>query len=364
VGRFRHLLPGRSAARCLVRARRLLAAGSLEEAQHLVESGLQHHPGSTQLRELYLTLRRVITRARQQELKLAVVHRKEPAAYAELIGLYGELSMPEEARRTAEAYADAHPQDAHAHLLLGAIELGAYLERLDSRSGYAAHRHLQRAVELDPDALKAWILLTQLFWCVGAPRRLHVARKHLERIAGEQDDVQRVLEATAADADEDAPLQHEGLLEGIEVSRRLEHDPAEWPLFSAHSSEARVQSDRALRAVREALRAEVAEEIVVLRSNGTVLAHGSTERGIVEDESGLAHVVHALSRTLLHQVGELDLGALRRCSVDGPFGTLVVGRHHGELVAARRARPIESHRLWERLAMALDTASVAVEREA
>lgn len=363
MGRLRNFLPGRSATRAHARAHRLLTAGSLVEAEAVASRGLRDHPGSTRLRELYLVIRRVQTRARQQELRSAVVHRKDPDAYAELVDLYVDLGLHEEARRTAQGYAEAHPDDARAHRLLGRIELETYLATLDSRSGYDAHGHLVRAAELAPEDLRTWMLMARMYWCVGARSRLRQAREKLAELAGEQDDVQRVLEATAADVEEPGREAHEGLLERLEIAGRLAHDPESWPLFRDTHVAAQVQGERAHRAVTSALKQGVAEEIAVLRANGTILAHGSKEAGLTDDVTGLARAVQTLARTLTHRVGELDMGGLKRCTVEGPFGVVLMGRHHDELVAAHRSRPMEPLRLWERLSVALDRASVAVEAE-
>ncbi len=366
MGRLRNLLIGSSAARCHARAQRLLTAGSIAEAEAVAARGLRLHPGSTRLRELWLTIRRVATRTRQQDLRRAVVHKKDPDAFAELVDLYTDLAMPEEARRTAGGYAEAHPNDARAHRLLGQLELDAYLSSLDSRSGYDSYEHLQRAATLAPGDLRTWMLLTRLTWCVGARSKLRVARERLAELAGDQQDVQRVLEAIAADAEatEERARARDTLLEHIEVTGTLAHAPEEWPLFRDARVTARVQSERAERAVRQSLKAGVADEIAVLRPNGTILAHGSAHEGMSEGEVGLARAVQALARTLTHRIRELDLGSLRRCTVEGPFGLVVMGRHHDELVAARRAHPIEPLRLWERLGASLDSASVAVEADA
>ncbi|MGE0191327.1 MAG: tetratricopeptide repeat protein [Planctomycetota bacterium] len=363
MGRLRDIFPGRSATRAHARAHRLLTAGSLAEAEAVASRGLKDHPGSTRLRELYLVIRRVATRTRQQDLRSAVVHRKDPDAFAELVELYADLGLHEEARRTAHGYAEAHPDDARAHRQLGQIELETYLATLDSRSGYEAHGHLVRAAELASGDLRTWLCLARLYWCVGARSRLRHAREKLEELAGEQDDVRRVLEATAADVEDTSHDAHEGLLERLEIAGRLAHDPEAWPLFRDTHVAAQVQGERAHRAVTSALKQGVAEEIAVLRANGTLLAHGSKEHGLTDDTTGLARAVQTLARTLTHRVGELDMGGLKRCTVEGPFGIVLMGRHHDELVAAYRPRPMEPLRLWERLAVALDRASVAVEAE-
>jgi hypothetical protein len=56
----------------------------------------------------------------------------------------------------------------------------------------------------------------------------------------------------------------------------------------------------------------------------------------------------------VRQVRELDLGALKRCTVQGPFGTILVGEVGGVVAAVKHRPGQEPHRVWERLCVALE----------
>ena len=64
-----------------------------------------------------------------------------------------------------------------------------------------------------------------------------------------------------------------------------------------------------------------------------------------------------VARTISQQAREFDLGAFKRCSIEGKFGMLIVGRASNVIVGAHRPRTGEPLRLWERLSVTLDGAS-------
>ena len=356
MGRLRDMLPGRSAASSVARARRQLATGAIDDAVRTAERGLAAHPGASQLREILLTARRVKAKSKIQRLRLDVVRDNDPAAYAELTALYESLEMSEQARQTAVAFTEHHPDHPRAHRALGEMALATFVRSIDSRAGYEAHKHLRRAIELEPEGLKTWLLLGELYFCVDEAARLAEVAQHLEALGGGQEEVEQVLEAIEPLADASADTGYEGMLERIEVEGHLPRDPSAWPLRTARNDGAGLAEHSAKRAVRRAIKQRLAREILVLRSNGSRLAHGSDAEQDIDEDRGLARIMRSLSRTLLHQVREFDLGDFRRCAVEGPFGQIVVGRHDEELVAAHHERMVEPDRLWIRVASALDEA--------
>lgn len=364
MGRLTDIFAGKSVTAYVARGRQRLAAGEYEEAARIIEHGLKRFPGAQSLREVQLLVRRATARAGMQNLKMRSVRDKDPEAFEKLIALYREVEMPEEARRTAADYVAAYSDRAEPHLLLGEMHMDAFFEHLQARDGHKALKNLSKAAHLDTSAYRARLLLAELYFCVAARRSLAGTLQALDRFAEESEDVQMVLDAMADVADANAAERADGLFERIEVDGCLPHDPGEWPLRTARNRETELEEALAQKAVLRVLKKHSAEEIVVLRSNGTLLAHGTPEGGLIseapdaedEDQDGLVRVARSVARTVTQQAREFDLGAFRRCSIQGPFGQIVVGRTGNTIASAHHRLALEPLRLWERLALALEGA--------
>ena len=366
------IFAGRSISAYVKRARQRLAMGDFDEANRLVVKGLEKFPGSQMLRETQLTIRRAQARMGMQELKARIVRDKDPVAYEQLIQLYREVVMRQEARRTAEAYAHAYPDRDTPHLLLGEMDLEAFFQDLQARDAHSAHDHLLRAARLNTEAIKPRLLLAELYFCVDARRSLAIVAHALKRVAPEDETVQEVMDAVADVADRDAEEKLDGLFERIEVESKLAREPSAWPLRNRRNREAQLEEQRARKAAMRVVMQETAAEVVVLRRNGTLLAHvdkdskellsedEETATPVRDDEDGLVHVVRTVSRTISKQVREFDLGAFKRCSVQGDFGLIVIGRVGNVLAGARRTFGVEPLRLWERVTVNLEDASRAL----
>jgi hypothetical protein len=372
VARLGDLFAGRSLEAVLKRARHRLATGDFDEATRVVLIGLERYPEAETLRELHLTIRRVQARSGMQELKRKIAHEHDPLAYEQLITLYQEVDMFDEARRTAHEYVEAHADRDTPHLILGETYLELFFEELKARYAHTAHDHLLRAARLNPDALKPRLLLAELYYCVGANRALSVVGRALERVDPDDDVILPILQTIVAVADPDANESMDGLFSQIEADGQLARDMTTWPLRNRRNREAQIREERTHKAVAKLVRDRVADEVLVLRRNGVpvVLAsvdgaedsglsrrpvHVATEDEI--DDAGLTDVVRTVAHTISQQAREFDLGAFRRCVIEGPFGLVVVGRVSNVILGAHRRRVGEPHRLWERLSVSIDGVS-------
>ena len=99
-----------------------------------------------------------------------------------------------------------------------------------------------------------------------------------------------------------------------------------------------------------------------MRRSGVTITHVGGDaattpppaEGEAPAEHGLPGLAAAVARGLGRQVRELDLGAFRRCTIEGPFGVLIVGEVAGVVAAVRHRPGHEPHRVWERLTVALE----------
>jgi hypothetical protein len=358
------LFGGSSLDALVARARQKLASSDFDEAHRLVARGLERFPDAQALRETRLTIRRAQARAGMQSLKDQIQRDDDPVAHEQLIALYQEVDMPAEARRAAQAYAQAHPDRDTPHLLLGEMLLQSYFEDMQARDAHPAQEHLLRAARLNAEALKPRLLLAELYFCCGADQALAVVAGALERIAPDDDTIKPVLEACRAVPRPEGKESVEALFARVEVEGALVREPTAWPLRTRRNRDQRVKDERMQVAVRRVVGRGEAEEVAIVRRNGALIAHAGGEGTETLDptaedrvpEKGLPAVAAGVARTVARQVREFDLGAFKRCTIQGPFGIVVVGEVGGVLAAARHRAAVEPLRLWERLTVALEGA--------
>ena len=172
MGSIANLFGGGTVSAFVERARKKLAAGKLEEAAKVVERGLERFPTSGSLLDLRLSLKRARAHKQMRRLEQRIEATRDALAFEELIKLYRELELPDEARRKAAEYCEAHPNRDTPHMVLGEMDLATFLEELSARHGYSAHGHLMQAANLNAMALQPRLLLAELYFCIGADRSL------------------------------------------------------------------------------------------------------------------------------------------------------------------------------------------------
>lgn len=362
MGLFSDIFAGRSLEAVLGRVRQKLASADLEEASRLVEKGLETYPGAEPLRELRAVVRRAQGSAGLSSLKEQVARDEDPLAFEQLIAHYASTNMPAEARQAADAYAKAHPDRDTPHMLLGEMLLQSFFEDLQSRDAQAAREHLVRAARLNSQALKPRLLLAELYFCCGADCALGTVADALARIDPDDDVIKPVIEAARAVRKDDGRESLEALFAQVEVDGVLKREPTAWPLRTRRNRDQRVKEERAHAAARRLVERAEAEEVVIVRRTGALVAHSGGEAGHwtseegteVLPDQGIPGIASAVARSLGRQVRELDLGAFKRCTIEGPFGVVIVGEAAGVVAAVKSKPGHEPHRVWERLTVALE----------
>ncbi|MDA1196314.1 MAG: hypothetical protein O2894_14185 [Planctomycetota bacterium] len=356
---------GRTVATFVDRARKKLALGKLEDAARIVEQGLAQFPGSGSLLDLRLSLRRARANKTMRRLEARIDATRDAFAYEELIKLYRELELPDEARRRAEGYCEAHPQRDTPHLVLGEMDLHAFLDEFSARHGYSAHGHLVQAANLNALALQPRLLLAELYFCIGADRSLAAVLAALRSMAPNTEEMQAALALMERVANPDAEERFDGLFERIEVGGELVRDPQDWPLTTRRASRSQVNEERAQPLVQRLLSQGAMEEVVVLRRDGTVMTHATAGASAPEAAgtlikpaaaaAGFIEVVRTVGRKVFPQAREFDMGKFKRCTIRGDFGNVVVGRVGNVMVGVRGPQSTDPTRMWDALAMRLES---------
>jgi hypothetical protein len=356
VGFVDTVFGGRSLEALLERARKRLAAGKFDEALKAVEVGLAKYPGAAALRETGHAVRRAQARAGMQGLKERIERDGDPAAFDELIALYREFGMADEATRLADEYAQEHPELEAPHVLRGEAALNAFFSDLRLRDGRQALERLLKAGQVKPDSVKPRLLLAELYFTIGADRALLGQVAAIGRLAKDDEIVQPLLQALREQAKPAAAENVDALLSKVEVTGALARDPAAWPGGSRRGGASERDAQRTASGLERLVKRGDALEAVAIDRSGEVVSRApAVEEDATEGAATLlSGVARSVARTVKSQAQELDLGSFRRCVVEGPFGVLLVGDAGGTLVAARGTKGAEPDRLWERMALAVD----------
>jgi hypothetical protein len=375
------LFGGRSVTALVERGRQKLANGRLEDAARIVEGGLERYPSSSGLLDLRLSIRRARAHKTMRRLEQRIEMNGDPIAYEELIRLYQELELPDEARRMAETFVDEHPQRDAPHLILGEMLLQLFLDDLQARHGHRSHEHLLQAANLNGLAVSPRLLLAEFYFCIDARKSLAMMRESLERMAAETGAMEAAFAVMDGVADANAEERLDGLLERIEADGRLRRDPTDWPLSNRQGVSSELNEQAADDVVRKLIAKEEVDEVVLLRRDGSVATHASplgmhgdvranaaeseddetagTLLGApvahAEPEGGFVDVVRTVSGKVFPQAREFDMGKLSRCIIRSRQGNVVVGKVGNVTVGARGAAAREPERMWERLAHALES---------
>ncbi len=385
---------GRSVGALVDRARQKLASGKLDDAARVVERGLQRFPEASGLLDLRLSIRRARGHKMMRRLEARIESNADPIAYEELVKLYQELELPEEARRKAEHYVEAHPTRDTPHLLLGEMLLELFLDELQARHGHRAHDHLLRAANLNGMALQPRLLLAELYFCIDARGSLASMYETLQRMAPETSAMEAAFAVMEEVADANAEERVDGLFERMEFEGQLARDPLDWPLSQRRAGRTELKEDAADDVVSLMIAEGTVDEVVLLRRDGSVVVHATTGNGAapkapppVEPEnpgtepaydemagtllgapraataapaaaapdSGFVDVVRTISAKVFPQAREFDMGKFRRCTIRSRHGNVMVGKIGNVMVGARAPSSSEPTRTWERLASALES---------
>ena len=154
---------------CIREAERLVAGGRLEEALKIAENGLRTFPTAGRLRNVVRFIQQEGALHTITQLKEALTERREEGAYAELALLYLDLHKIDNALETAQTYVEDYPESYEPQELLAQVQLTRYFAEQFARDGWAAIEALEKALELNPDSLRAHRLFATFYFAIGPP---------------------------------------------------------------------------------------------------------------------------------------------------------------------------------------------------
>ena len=343
----------------IAEAERLVAAGRHEEALQVAERGLKRFPSAGRLRSVIQYIRKVGANKRLAQLKQILDERKDERAYRELASLHLDLGNRANAYEVASAYVKEFPDAPEAHVQLAKVYLARYFAELFARDAWSAIESLDRALELNPETIRAHVLRGMLYYAIGAPRHCSNELNEVMRLDAANTRIAEfrssVLESAGPEGEEDI----EYLLDYAEDQHDIPNNPGDYPGGSRFAVEHRggALSPKLFAAAAAGIGRRLRiEQLAAVGSNGRALAVAGENR---EDFVRLACRLDAVSRRAGRH---MNFGTMRRFMVEGKFGRIVLVPAGNCAVAARAPRSVSTDRIAEGLDMVI-TASRAEEPE-
>lgn len=317
-------------------AEHVAATGDVAEAVSILDEGLRIFPDSERLQDLSRSLRR---RRRKPEIEgLLAAEKKSPAPeiFGRLAEIYRSLADDDAALEVCRRCMEKFPDDENPYLVTGKIRLARFYRNLTARDGEVAAENLERVVSLNPQNLKARVLLAEFYAAVGHGV---AALPHLQAIlhAGPPDErfavlVDEIASRGKSDAERSYTLSDR--LREVALSGRLPYVPRsgletfDRPASAAMPSSTDIESDFADE-VRQA---------------------GATRGSLLTDwphpaagADPFARMVSEVLTAAQSSLREMDLGDVCHAKLTGDFGHIVVARVGSGAAAAQcsPAGPVE-----------------------
>jgi len=336
-------------------AERLVASGRHEEAMHVAQQGLARFPAAARLRGVIRYVRRAAAKQRLTELKRALEMRKDERAYKDLITLYLDLGDKDQALEVAMAHVEEFPDAADAYVMLGEVFLTRYFGELFARDAWAAVERFERAIELNPESLRARSLLAMLYYAIGAPRASAIEIGKLLEIDSSNTGMAEFKEALLAAAGPEGEEDIEFLLDYAEDHQEVPNNPGDFPGGKRYSVESQggALSPKLFAAAAQGIGRRLRiEQLAAIGSNGRPLAvAGENKESFVKTACRFDEAARRAGR-------HMNFGTMRRFMVEGKFGRIVLVPAGNCAVAARAPRSVSTARIAEGLEMVV-TASRA-----
>lgn len=297
--------------------------GNSQRAMAVAEEGLALFPGAEELLKLRAFARRALLRQRIEELRTRLVRSPSASLYRELAGAYLEMGDMGAVQGTCDECIRRFPDDAGAHLVLAQARLTVFYRDLVSREGMAAVAGLERALDLEPELLRARQLLAELCYRVGATDEAVRHLRHLRDSGCADDEALSLLQRAAERPTLEGDLTT--LLQRVEQNGMLANAP---PTQRPQPQ----RPEEGISRIRDAL-AQLTDRDGV-RKAAYIKGTRALVKGEIRDgRDPFLKVVRVAARAAQRFARRMDIGNFSKGVFDGGFGHICVCSY-GEVVAA------------------------------
>ncbi len=339
-------------------AERNVAHGEIEEALAVAERGLAMFPDSERLHQIRIFAKKKSLAGRIRTLRLDMERRPSPFVYTSLAEIHRELGNADQALEIATECAEMFPQNDRPYLVQGEIRLERFLEHQVAKDAVQAELALQRVVRINPQNVKAHVLLAELYHLVGA---LPACRRHLREVVENSPsarDVRAFLRQFGPTVEDPGPddVTEEMLIslaERVEESGVFAGPPEAFPGLVTHNNAARRRSTMRVDVAGLATAMSVFAQTPGVRNSmlidgdGQIIVQHADASGVTPD--AFLDLVRHVRSTSDDASRRMDTGVLVRAEIEGPDTSLTVVRLRQYTIATLFSDPLRTDRVWEML---------------
>jgi len=323
----------------------------------VAENGLRRFPTAQRLRAVIQYVRRAGANKRLSQLRQMLDEGKDERAYRELVSLHLDLGNKQSGFEVATRYVEEFPDAAEAYVHLGEVYLSRYFGELFARDAWSAVENFDRALQLNPETIRAHVMLGLLYYAVGAPRYSANELSEVLRLDPTNTRVaefrEQLLEVAGAEGEEDV----EYLLDYAEDHHEIPNDPGDFPggrRFRMASRGGQLSPKLFAAAAAGIGKRLRIEQLAAVGTGGRPLAVAG------ENKESFVRLACRLDAASRRAGRHMNFGTMRRFMVEGRFGRIILVPAGNCAVAARAPRSVSTERVAEGLEMVV-TASRADE---
>ncbi len=306
-------------------ARAFATGGDLDEAERILEEGLDLFPRTSELERLRRLVKSQQLSDRTREVRRRLEFHPTPALFHELVELQLQCNDPAAAEVTVADWRRLFPADAGVELASIKIALRRFYSERAAADGRAAYAGLERLLQRDPGHARALRLLAELCSRIGALSQAADALTRLSQIVPDDPGVARwreTIEMGLAKNDR-ARVDLSRALRDVEETGQFPDPVAPDDDPEKIAEKKRRAAPRALDAARPAF-ARLAKcdgvRLVVLVRGSAALVRGARP-GTAE---AIARAARAISVSAKRTTRRLGLGAFVEVVAETDDGVLVL----------------------------------------
>jgi len=350
-------------------AERYIALGRLEDASGVAARGLERFPASERLAAVCKFAKKQALKSEIARLRRRMAEKPTPSVYSELAEIHRELGNFDVALRICDECIERFPLNENPYLITGEIRLSRFRQDLIHHDGIEAMNQLERVVKLNPQNLKAHLLLAQLYYLVGALGPLGDRLADVIALAPEGRAFEEFRDEIAAgefargpvpDEDEEpgeaGDYTIEDMIRSVEASHEFRNPPERFP-DSRYVD--RMVDHTSARLDVVSLRSNLNEigadpnvlNSLILDRDGEMLADCSDPDSLTRAE--FSELVNEIRTNAEDASRRMDVGNFRWCTVEGPFGGITISKVKNICIGVKygpEMKPERAQRMLEEFA--------------
>ena len=321
-------------------AEKYIAVGRLDDAYKTARQGQELFPTSERLASICTFARKQRHQSEIRRLRMEMADRPSPTTFSHLAEIYRDLGNLETALHICEECIQLFPLNENPYLIIGEVRLSRFFQDLIAHDGLEAEKQLRRVSKLNNQNLKAWLLLGQLYYSIGAVDALSSVLEEVRKLSPGNKEVEKFVRVITSrppevpppidseDDDLERDLSVGELLRAVEAHACLPNEPRHFPSgrFRGTASVAPVTARLDVESLKHGL-GDISsrpgiENTLILDRDGEPLADCSDPDSLTRKQ--FTELITEILATSEDASRRMDVGTLRWCTVEGAFGGVTI----------------------------------------